>query len=124
MISPRVRAMVQEKPVELTPSAHGKRRRLIIDQFNECLIEYRFSTEPDLWLVETGYAVPESDAAALIAWAWMEKLMHDYALVQCRQLASDLFSVYVGRREYSAPSLLDALAEAVEASNAPVEGGR
>ena len=122
MISPRVRAMVQEKPVELTPSAHGKRRRLIIDQFNECLIEYRFSTEPDLWLVETGYAVPESDAAALIAWAWMERLAKGFVNVN---LDTGGCEVKCEAGRFFAPSLLDALAEAVEASiGDTVEGGR
>ena len=123
MISPRVRAMVAEKPVEWEETR--------IDIYGKSFVIHSEMSEiaHGFWEVrEDGkrdHVLRNPEAAALIAWAWMEKLMHDYALVQCRQLASDLFSVYVGRREYSAPSLLDALAEAVEASiGDTVEGGR
>ena len=114
LISPRVRSMVAAHPVEWEDE--GCRYSLpAIDNSDVWRVQY-YNHHAN-WI--TDHIGTDHEAAALIALAWMEKLMREYALVQCRKLEADLFSVYTNCHEYIsehiAPSLMDALAEAVEA---------
>ena len=115
MISPRVRAMVAEKPVEWVANrrdVHGNTFTL-----HATMVEIAYGWWDVSYDGEHQYFTGDAEAAALIAWAWMERLRASDGVVSITA-ASGQWNIYVHPdKVFTAPSLLDALAEAIEQTN-------